>query len=131
MFIVFEGMDKSGKTTQANMLFDYMKRQSYLSGPTSGKNVLMVREPGSTLIGEQVRDILLDIRNDDMDPMTEMLLFNAAPGPVREPGPAANTAGRQYACHLRQVLRKHCCLSILRSSVESSVGIRYMQLCRQ
>ena len=56
MFIVFEGLDGSGKTTQAKRLADFLTNL--------GKDVLLTREPGGTELGEQVRKILL--QNADM-----------------------------------------------------------------
>jgi dTMP kinase len=70
MFISFEGIDYSGKTTQAAMLADALKR--------SGKGVLLLREPGGTVISERVRSILLDSKHDELTPVAELLLFSAA-----------------------------------------------------
>jgi len=69
-FIVFDGPDGSGKTTQFTRFVEFAREQ--------GLDVCEVREPGSTVIGERVRDILLDASIADMDPMCEMLLFMAA-----------------------------------------------------
>ena len=52
LFITFEGADGSGKTTQSKMLFDYLR--------SSGYDVIATREPGGTLAGERIREILLD-----------------------------------------------------------------------
>lgn len=68
MFIVFEGLDGSGKTTQAKRLADFLTNL--------GKDVLLTREPGGTELGEQVRKILL--QNDNLDVNTQLLLINAA-----------------------------------------------------
>ncbi len=67
MLIAFEGIDGSGKTTQAKKLYEYLK--------SKGKEVSLYREPGSTEIGEKIRDILLC---HCMDERTELLLFEAA-----------------------------------------------------
>lgn len=70
MFISFEGPDGSGKTLQAAQLHDFLVQ--------SGYRVLLTREPGGTQIGEQVRQILFDLKNTAMTPRTETLLFMAA-----------------------------------------------------
>lgn len=69
-FITFEGIDGCGKSTQINMLKDYLGKES--------REVLLVREPGGTVIGEKIREILLSKKNDNMSPLTELLLFEAA-----------------------------------------------------
>ncbi|HPO54763.1 MAG TPA: dTMP kinase [Ignavibacteriaceae bacterium] len=70
MFISFEGIDFSGKTTQVKLL------EHYFIG--KGKKVKLIREPGGTLISEKVRSILLDKENHQMSIETEILLFSAA-----------------------------------------------------
>ena len=70
MFISFEGPDGSGKTTQISLLNTYLKKK--------GWDVLTTREPGGTLIGEQVRAILAENGNTSMRPRTELLLFQAS-----------------------------------------------------
>jgi dTMP kinase len=70
MFISFEGLDYSGKTTQAAILADALKRD--------GKEVLLLREPGGTPISEKVRSILLDGEHGELTPIAELLLFSAA-----------------------------------------------------
>lgn len=71
MFITFEGVDGSGKTTQARLTADYLRH--------CGHNVLLTREPGGTSIGNQIRGILLDnMDNVDMHARTELLLFCAS-----------------------------------------------------
>jgi dTMP kinase len=69
MFVTFEGIEGSGKTTQIQKIAEF------LSG--RGKDCLITREPGGTKIGEKVRAILLDPQSKDMDPMTELLLYKA------------------------------------------------------
>lgn len=68
-FIVFEGPDKSGKTTQAKLLEEYLKK--------NGKKVLFTREPGGTDVSEKIRDLLLDPKNK-ITPLCELLLYEAA-----------------------------------------------------
>jgi dTMP kinase len=70
MFITFEGLDFSGKTTQAVMLVEELKH--------AGKDVLFLREPGGTSISERIRDLLLDRVHLEMNPTAELLLFSAA-----------------------------------------------------
>ena len=69
-FITMEGPDGSGKTTQIQLLEQVLKSQGY--------KVWVTREPGGTLIGEQIRKIILDVDNEEMDPMTEAILYAAA-----------------------------------------------------
>ena len=69
MIISFEGIDGSGKSTQAKLLLEKLQRE--------GRSVLYVREPGGTDVSERIRSLLLDPEMD-MDPFTEMLLFSAA-----------------------------------------------------
>jgi dTMP kinase len=70
LFIVFEGSEGSGKSTQAKLL---ASRLSEL-----GKPVMLTREPGGTQLGEQVRRLLLDLHVGPITPMAEALLFTAA-----------------------------------------------------
>ena len=70
LFITFEGIDGCGKSTQCELL------KNYLEG--LGKAFIFVREPGGTVIGERIREILLDKKNTQMTPRTELLLFEAA-----------------------------------------------------
>jgi dTMP kinase len=70
MFITFEGPDGSGKTTQINPLSDYLIQKGY--------SVLITREPGGTAIGDQIRQVLSDLKNTGMHPRSETLLFLAA-----------------------------------------------------
>jgi len=70
IFITFEGPEGSGKTTQANLLIKYFKKM--------GREVIYTREPGGTKISEQIRNILLDKKNKEMDKYTELLLYIAS-----------------------------------------------------
>lgn len=69
MFITFEGIDGSGKTTQIELLKEKLLNE--------GHDVSVFREPGGTEISEQIREILLNTEFD-IDPVTELLLFSAA-----------------------------------------------------
>lgn len=70
LFIVLEGPDGSGKTTQIALLKEYLQEQ--------GKECLITREPGGTRIGEAVRDIILNPDYKEMSDVTEMLLYAAS-----------------------------------------------------
>ena len=67
LLITFEGIDGSGKSTQAALLYNRLKE--------SGRSVHLLREPGGTNIGEQIRSILLDTAHNDMSPATELFLY--------------------------------------------------------
>lgn len=71
-FIVFEGGEKSGKSTQIALLQKYLENK--------GLAVLVTREPGGTgsIIAEKIRDIILDKNHKEMNARTELLLFLAS-----------------------------------------------------
>src|SRR5919204_261608 len=66
LFVTFEGIDRSGKTTQARMLVEAL-----------GDEALAVREPGGTPVGERLRELLKD-QALEIGPEAEALLFAAA-----------------------------------------------------
>jgi dTMP kinase len=68
VFVTFEGLDGSGKTTQAKLFVAALRRE--------GRDVVATREPGGTPLGEHVRSILLD--GDEISPWAEAALFAAA-----------------------------------------------------
>lgn len=70
MFITFEGLDYSGKSTQVQLLVSRLSRKQF--------NVLLLREPGGTDIGERIRTILLDKEAMAMTTMAELFLFSAS-----------------------------------------------------
>jgi len=70
MFITLEGSEGSGKTSQHAPLVEFLEGAGYV--------VLATREPGGTIIGEQVRKILSDLENTAMHPRAEILLFQAS-----------------------------------------------------
>ena len=69
-FLVFDGPDGSGKTTQFARFADHCRE--------AGIGVCEVREPGGTKIGEQIRAVLLDPANTDMSLRCEMMLYMAS-----------------------------------------------------
>lgn len=70
MFISFEGIDGSGKSTQARLLADRLR--------ADGRDVILTREPGGSEGAEQIRSLVLNGPTDRWSPQTELLLFNAA-----------------------------------------------------
>lgn len=70
LFITFEGPDGSGKTTQLKLLAENLTEQ--------GHAVLSLREPGGTAIGDQIREVVHALRNKEMSPRAECLLYAAA-----------------------------------------------------
>ncbi len=69
MFITFEGVDGSGKTTQVDTLANYLRKMGY--------DVIKTREPGGTELSEQIRNILLFSKHD-INSISELFLFEAA-----------------------------------------------------
>jgi dTMP kinase len=69
-FVTFEGVEGCGKSTQLELL------ASHLRG--AGHPCRITREPGGTVIGEKVRAILMDAAHDELDPVAEWLLIEAA-----------------------------------------------------
>ncbi len=69
IFIVFEGIDGCGKSTQLSALRERLQAH--------GVEPLVIREPGGTPVGEQIREILLE-RPLEMEPLTELLLYEAS-----------------------------------------------------
>ncbi|HEY2437554.1 MAG TPA: dTMP kinase [Solirubrobacteraceae bacterium] len=67
VFITFEGTEGSGKTTQAELLAEWLEK----------RNPVLVREPGGTELGEQIREVLL-YKGLDIDAEAEMYLFMAS-----------------------------------------------------
>lgn len=70
VFISFEGGEGVGKSTQIRLLADRLRKAGY--------TVCCLREPGGTSIGEQIRKVLLSRDNTAMDPVAELMLYEAA-----------------------------------------------------
>ncbi|HNR02105.1 MAG TPA: dTMP kinase [Anaerolineaceae bacterium] len=70
MFITLEGPDGSGKSMQVPALAEFVQQLGY--------EVLTTREPGGTSIGDQIREVIMNMNNKSMNPRTEILLFCAA-----------------------------------------------------
>lgn len=70
MFITFEGIDLSGKSTQIKLLKEYLQKKK--------RKVISVREPGGTQISEKIRSLILDKEHLNMEYLTEFLLFSAS-----------------------------------------------------
>jgi dTMP kinase len=68
MFVTFEGVDGSGKTTQARLLVEHLR--------VEGRDVVETREPGGTPVGERIRELILG--DEALAPWTEAALFTAA-----------------------------------------------------
>lgn len=69
MFISFEGSEGSGKTTQIQLLAEFLRER--------GKSVIVTRQPGGTEIGRQIRQVLHDVNNGAMTSTAEILLYSA------------------------------------------------------
>lgn len=70
MFITFEGCEGVGKSTQLNLLREYLEE--------TGQEAIFCREPGGTPIGEQIRKVILNPENTDMADVTESILYAAS-----------------------------------------------------
>ncbi|MDF1594005.1 MAG: dTMP kinase [Desulfobacterales bacterium] len=69
MFITFEGIEGSGKTTQVKHVAGFLRKK--------GHECVITREPGGTPIGQKIRAILLDPASKGMSPLAELLLYTA------------------------------------------------------
>jgi dTMP kinase len=76
VFITLEGPEGSGKTSHIPYLVEYLREK--------GNTVFPTREPGGTRISEQIREILHDLKNAEMHPRTETLLYQAARAQIVE-----------------------------------------------
>jgi dTMP kinase len=76
MFITLEGPEGSGKTSHIPYLVEYLREK--------GHTVFSTREPGGTSIGEQIREVIHDLKNVEMHPRAETLLYQAARAQIVE-----------------------------------------------
>ncbi|MEW6402960.1 MAG: dTMP kinase [Chloroflexota bacterium] len=76
MFITLEGPEGSGKTSHIPYLVEYLREKGHTVFPT--------REPGGTSIGEQIREVIHDLKNVEMHARTETLLYQAARAQIVE-----------------------------------------------
>jgi len=76
MFITLEGPEGSGKTSHIPQIVEFLREKGYA--------VFSTREPGGTSISEQIRDILHDMKNAEMHPRAETLLYQAARAQIVE-----------------------------------------------
>ena len=70
VFITFEGGEGSGKTTIASLVKEQLEKEGY--------QVVLTREPGGVDIAEEIRNVILDVKNTHMDKKTEALLYAAS-----------------------------------------------------
>lgn len=70
LFVTFEGIEGAGKTTQISLLADFLTAKGY--------EVITLREPGGTQLGDRIRDLLLTPCKEPLRPMAEFLLFCAS-----------------------------------------------------
>jgi len=70
LFITFEGPEGSGKSTQLRLLAERLR--------AAGHDILVTQEPGGTPVGKQIRQVLLDSRNQDLSPIAELFLMFAS-----------------------------------------------------
>ena len=91
MFITLEGPEGSGKTSQIPALSEFICARGY--------DVLVTREPGGTDVGDQIREVLMNLKNVSIVPRTEILLFQAARAQhVEEVIRPALAAGKVVIC---------------------------------
>jgi len=76
MFVSIDGGDGAGKSTQAALLCDWLR--------AGGREVVACRDPGSTRLGEAIRDLVLNRHDLQIDRMSEMLLYMAARAQLAE-----------------------------------------------
>ncbi|MCX6356418.1 MAG: dTMP kinase [Candidatus Aureabacteria bacterium] len=69
-FITIEGPEGCGKSTQSEILVNYLKGL--------GREVILTREPGGTRVGEEIRALVLSAKYEEMEPLTELLLMAAS-----------------------------------------------------
>ena len=123
LFIVMEGPDGSGKTTQINLLEQYLKEAGY--------ECLITREPGGTVIGEEVRELILNPEYKEMSPVTEMLLYAASRaqlvheviGPALEAGKIVISDRFVDSSIVYQGIARNLGISTVASVISPGIGI--------
>lgn len=70
ILITFEGIEGTGKSTHAKLLYEYLQGRGF--------DVVLTGEPGGTQIGEKIRELLLSSEYKEVSPVTELLLYNAS-----------------------------------------------------
>lgn len=70
VFISLEGIEGTGKSTQSKLLAEYLRKKGFKISQTA--------EPGGTAIGNKIRGLLLSLESKEMDPVAELLLYNAS-----------------------------------------------------
>jgi dTMP kinase len=91
MFFSLDGLDGAGKSTQLQLLEQWLAER--------GHEVMVCRDPGTTAVGEAIRTLLLDVRNDSLSRRAEMLLYMAARAQlVDEVISPALAAGKMVLC---------------------------------
>jgi dTMP kinase len=98
-FIVFDGTEGSGKSTQAALLRERLAAIGTAKGGLPTDDILVIRDPGTTRIGEKIRNILLDPENEEMGMRCEMLLYMSCRAQMlREHIVPALQAGKLVLC---------------------------------
>ena len=103
MFITIEGPDGGGKTTQMNLLVPALEKLGF--------DVVRTREPGGTPIGDQIRSVIMDMKNKSMHPRAEILLFCASRASLIFCASRASLifcASRSFVIESRNAWRRFC-----------------------
>lgn len=91
LFITVEGGEGVGKSTNMAFLEDFLRR--------NGVELVVTREPGGTRLGEDIRQLLLEVRDEEVSPQTELLLMFAARAQhIKERIEPALAAGKWVLC---------------------------------
>ncbi len=117
MFITFEGIDFSGKTTQVSLLEKFLIGKNY--------DVVTLREPGGTPMAEEIRKFLLD-KNNQLSSTTELFLFESARSDLVSKViiPALNL-GKIVICD------RFCDSSLAYQSYGRGLPIDFVDICNQ
>jgi len=114
MFITFEGIEGSGKTTQVRSIAQFLREKGY--------DCIVTREPGGTHVGKKIRSVLLDPENKGIDPMTEVLLYTADRNQhLKEVVLPSLSAGKIVLCD------RYFDATVVYQGIARGVGIRVIQ----